>query len=275
MKIIRSVCIGATLAGLASTAVWGMDTSVSGGNPPPVNTAQSPSPASMASPAQPLAQNSPTSTTSLTHEEVQFLNDAVKRSMDAIALGLMAVEKGANDDIKEFGRQLIETHVKDTEDLMEIASRKQVFIPMDQIKLPDKDLKSLAQQPGGGFDKAFVRIIIYDQTAMQAGLQQFLSSQVQDKAVRNLANQFLSDASDHLSDARDLGGELGLAQQELNPPPPVGEAPQVTPSWESPNPKNQQSTPPGGSPGQMKAPRDQTTPPQRERPPQPLAAPTN
>jgi len=260
MKIIRSVCIGATMAGLASTAVWGMDTSISGSNTPPGNTAQSPSPAAIASPAQPSAQNSPSNTTSLSHEEVQFLNDAVKRSMREIALGFMAIEKGATDDIKEFGRQLIDTHVKNTKDLMEIASRKQVLIPMDQIKLPDKDLKNLAQQPGGAFDKAFVRLVIYDQTAAQASLQQFLS-QVQDKTVRNLANQFLSDTSDHLSDARDLGGELGLAQEDLNPPPPVGEAPQASPSWEAPKPQNQQNTPPGTSPNQMNAPQDESTPP--------------
>jgi len=272
MKIIRSVCIGATLAGLASTAAWGMDTSVSGNNLPAENTAQSPSPASMASPAKPLAQASPSSNTSLTHDEVQFLNDAVKRSMGEIALGFMAVEKGATDDLKEFGRQLIDTHVKNTKDLMEIASRKQIFIPMDQIKLPDTELKKLAQQPGGAFDKTFVRIVISDQTGSQAALQQFLS-RVQDKDVRNLANQFLSDSSDHLADARDLGGELGLAQEELNPPPPVGEAPQTGPTWTAPNPPSEQSTPPGNPQNQMNAPRDTSTPGQRGLQPPPLAAP--
>jgi len=257
MKIIRSVCIGATLAGLASTAAWGMDTSVSGNNPPPSNAAQSPSPASMASPAQVAAQSSPTtSNTSLTHDEVQFLNDAVKRSMGQVALGLMAIEKGATDDVKEFGRQLIDSHIKNTKDLMEIASQKQVFIPLDQIKLPDNELKTLAQQPGGDFDKNFVKIAIADQTIFQTNLHQFLS-QVQDKNVRNLANQFLSDTTDHLSDARDLGGELGLAQEELNPPPPVAEPPQGTPGWGSPNP-SEQATPP--APNQMNSPTNQRFP---------------
>jgi len=266
MKMFRSVCIGATVAGLSSMAVWGMDTSISGNNPPPPgNSAESPSPTSMASPAQVTAQNSPSSKTSLSHDEVEFLNNAVKQSMGQIALGFMAIEKGATDDVKEFGRQLIDSHVKNTKDLMEIASQKQVFIPMDQIKLPDNDLKALAQQPGSNFDKAFVRLVIANQSTFQTNLNRFLS-QVQDKNVRNLANQFLSDTTDHLSDARDLGSEVGLAQEELNPPPPVAEPPQGTPLWGSPNP-SEQSTPPGTEQKQMGRPREQ-------RPP-PVAAPTN
>jgi putative membrane protein len=260
MKINRSVLLGATMAGLASMTAWGMDTSASGSNPPGA-AAQSPSPASMASPAQTpggaiTATSSPTSATSLTHDEVQFLNDSIKRNLNEIALGFIAIEKGASDDIKEYGRQIIDSHVKDTKDLMELASRKQIFIPLDQIKLPDKDLKSLAQQPGAAFDKAFVRLVVNDQNASQAGLQQFLS-QVQDKDVRNLANQMLSNLTDHLSDARDLGGELGIAQEELNPPPPVGEPPIPQPNernWSSPQPPNHPMNLPPPRPNQMTTP---------------------
>lgn len=170
------------------------------------------------------------------HQDVQFFNDMAGFEFRQIALGALAIEKGSTDDIKDYGRHLIESHVNSLQRLMDLSSRKDVFIPLDQIKPPVDQLAQLGQKSGSEFDRAFIIAAINDETTTQIGLQRFLE-QVQDIDIRDFANHLLSNASDRLSDARALGGNLGIASREMNPPPVAEQtAPESTPERPTPSP---------------------------------------
>ena len=172
----------------------------------------------------------------LSSQDAQFLNDLAKNNAMQITIGFLAIEKGSTDDVKKFGRDLIDSRIKSNKNLMELASRKNLFIPLGQMEMKNDQINQISQQPGAEFDKAFIKLVISENAKAQSNLQRYLS-QVQDKDTRDFANQNLSDVGDRLSDARDLGGNLGLAAQDLNPTlPPVGEestpieSPTATPS---------------------------------------------
>ena len=208
-----ALALGATCA--ASATLWATDASTS----PSITSGGSPSQMG-GSPGSALRQ-----------QDIQFLNELARNNATQIAYGFLAIEKGSTDDVKKFGRDLIDNRIKSTKNLMEIASRKNVFIPLgDAMRQSNDQLNQLGQQPGSEFDKALVKAVIADNARLQANLQRFLS-QVQDKDLRDFANQTLSDTGDRLSDARDLGGNIGVAAQDLNPTlPPVAEEPTAMPT---------------------------------------------
>jgi putative membrane protein len=193
----------------------------------------------MESPAQlsgsAIGNRSPVATestaTARQNESAQFVERAAKADMAQISLGLLAIEKAASDRVKDYGRQLIDTHIKSIKDLMELASEKNVFIPIDPALLPQDELNQLAQKPGSEFDKAFVRAAITGQVKTQADLQQFIG-RAKDENVRIFAEKMFSNVNKQVSDTRELGNKLGMASEELNPPA-VGEgapAPETKPN---------------------------------------------
>ncbi|MEI6350500.1 MAG: DUF4142 domain-containing protein [Verrucomicrobiota bacterium] len=214
---IGPACAGLALgiSGVAGATLWATE------------AATSPSITSGGSPAQ---MGSPAGST-VNQQDTKFLNDIAKANATQIAYGFLAIEKGSTDNVKKFGRDLIDNRVKSTKNLMELASRKNMFIPLaDVMKQNTDQLNQLGQQPGAEFDKALIKTVISDNAKMQANLQRYLS-QVQDTDLRDFANQCLSDVGDRLSDARDLGSNLGIAAQDLNPTlPPVAEEPTAMPA---------------------------------------------
>jgi len=210
---------------------------------PVMSAVDEPRAGAMESPAQPSSSATGSRSAGATestatagqNERVQFVERAAKADMAQISLGLLAIEKAGSDRVKDYGRELIDTHIKSIKDVMELASEKNVFIPINPALLPQDELNQLAQKPGSEFDKAFVRAAVAGQVKTQADLQQLIG-QAKDENVRSFADKMLSNVNKQLSDSRQLGNKLGMASEELNPPA-VGEAP---PSTETkPNPSQQ------------------------------------
>ena len=153
-------------------------------------------------------------------------------------LGFLAINKGTTDDVKNFGRKLINNRVQQNAALMELASRKGVSVSIDQIMPTTPALAQLSQQSGAEFDKGIVKAVLNSEAKMQSTLQRYVG-QVLDEDLREFANADLSDVRNRLSDARNLGSTKGLASQELNASlPAVGEEPgsMPTPAEPTPNP---------------------------------------
>ena len=174
------------------------------------------------------ARENSASSSSLQSQDSEFINNAVRANAEEIALGLLAIQKSTSKEVKDFGRDLVDTHVQAFRNLIELAVRKSQFIPMAQIQISPIEMEQLNSRSGADFDKAFITAVIGKQTRNQANLQRY-EEMGGDNEIRDYAKDLLSSIKDRISDAQQLGTSMGIAGDLLNPPP-VAESPDNAPS---------------------------------------------
>ena len=190
-------------------------------------------------------------TTPLAHEDVQFIQQAAENHMGELVLGFIALEKGKADEVKKHGHHLVDQAVKANKKLMEIAGEKNVFIPIDQLKLPTEELTLLTEKEGPEFDGAFITALLNDGTRFQGQLQSALG-RLQDSDLKDLADGMLSRLNEGLSQARDLAQTLGVKTPPVGEPPlPKNEAAPMPgqPSHPAPSPEGKSLRPFDNPPG--------------------------
>lgn len=162
---------------------------------------------------------------SLAHQDVQFIQQAAEKGLASLVIGLLAIEKGATDEIKKKGHSMVDEATAAAKELMELASRKNVFVPLDQIKLPAEEINRLASQGGKEFDSAFVLALFKQAQEVQRDLQS-ASAALGDQELRSFAEKLLSATGKQIDGLRKMAGDLGMNADWLeSSPPAVGEAP--------------------------------------------------
>jgi len=188
---------------LAGFVIAGLAVSCLGAAPPPPVGEER-------SPARPIG-----------HESVRIIQETAQENFAGIALGLLAIEKSPDEAVRIHARVWIDDCVKLNKELMELARRKGILVPLAQIRLPREELASLAGQSGLEFEKAFALAAVNRDIQAETALRRFLA-EPGDEEIRDFARQALADLGPRLENARQLGRKAGLAERQLNPPP-VGE----------------------------------------------------
>jgi len=94
-------------------------------------------------------------TASVTADDKDFAVRAAQDGMAEIELGNLAVQKGSSQDVKDFGRKLVQDHGKANADLREIAAKEGITLP-SEFAQKHRDLKDrLSKLSGAEFDREF------------------------------------------------------------------------------------------------------------------------
>ena len=165
-------------------------------------------PGGLGVPASAHAQNPPAAAgkgPALSAAEQDYLQRVLRENIGEMDIGLLAIEKASSDAVKRHARDLVDTHVKTMKELMELASRHNVFLPLEPDKSAYEKLHALG---GAEFDRAYAAEA---QRLNQAAIDQlngviagFTADDVKDFAKRDLA-----DDQEHLKGAQDLTAKLG------------------------------------------------------------------
>jgi len=256
-KIYYPVCTGLIALGMSSTSVRAASHTAQPEQSP--QAGQAVTPGATGTLTQPEEGQK---TTSLTHQDIQFIQQAVEKNLEGTLLGLLGIQKGSTSDVKKYGDKLVDESIKANKDLMELANKKHVLIPMDQLKLPTEELNRLSKQEGKEFDAALVMTLFNEGQARQSQLQQSLAG-IQDREIRSLADKMLAATGHHLTEAKKLGTKVGIDEKSLETPP-VGEGP-LLPKGGVPAP----------SPGLDTTPKSQATPSPLHQPFHPMGSGSN
>ena len=92
----------------------------------------------------------------------QFANDAAHINMAEIELGKLAIKKGSDKRIKNFGAILVKQHNKINIKLQVLARSKKIMLPTTIDSAAKNNLALLEKNIGKTFDKAFLAFIITD-----------------------------------------------------------------------------------------------------------------
>ena len=147
-----------------------------------------------------------TSTASSVNQE--FISDAASGGMMEVELGTMAVQNASSQDVKDFGRKMIDDHSKVNDELKSIAAAENVPVPA-QLKTTNRDeVDKLSKLSGSDFDKEYINTMVEDH---QKDIKDFedMAQNAQSPDLKAFAQKQLPILREHLKMAQDIQSKLG------------------------------------------------------------------
>jgi putative membrane protein len=145
------------------------------------------------------------SSLALAKTEKEFISDAIKGDNSEIALGQLALSKGAADSVKTFGQTLIDDHSKAKSEASAVAAKMGVSPPSEMSSEAQQEITKLQQLNGREFDQAFARDMVKDHEKDIAEFKKEAGSG--SGPVQQLAKKTLPTLEKHLRIAKSLTAE--------------------------------------------------------------------
>jgi putative membrane protein len=120
----------------------------------------------------------------------QFAVDAALKGLANIELGKLAIKKGSDKKIKNFGTLLIKQHTKIGKRLRKITDEKKIPLPTEIDSATKKDLVMLSEYSGKAFDKVFLNFMINNHET-DIKFFEYASKHVVDKDLKKQASKTL------------------------------------------------------------------------------------
>jgi len=92
----------------------------------------------------------------LASSDVKWMEKAARAGIAEVEAGKLAVAQGKRDDVRSFGKQMIDDHGKANEELKAIASKKGVTLPDKTDSKHIKATTKLSGLNGEKFDKEYI-----------------------------------------------------------------------------------------------------------------------
>ena len=149
-----------------------------------------------------VVENSDLATTAATGNIDQaFLTDAIKGDNGEIALGQMAQQKGASQDVKDFGQTLVTDHTNAKQQAAALAQQAGMTVPDGMKDEQTAEQTKLEGLTGAAFDKEFARFSV---DAHQKDIAKFQQQANGTGPTADLAKQTLPVLQKHLQVAQGL-----------------------------------------------------------------------
>jgi len=90
------------------------------------------------------------------------MQKAATGGMMEVDMGAMAQERGASDQVKQFGARMVKDHGMANDELRRIAGAKGVTLPAKPDKSMHRDSQKMAAMSGADFDRAYMKHMVDD-----------------------------------------------------------------------------------------------------------------
>ncbi|HEX7312840.1 MAG TPA: DUF4142 domain-containing protein [Pyrinomonadaceae bacterium] len=92
----------------------------------------------------------------------KFAMEAAMGGMMEVELGKVAAEKGASDEVRQFGQRMVDDHSKANAELTQLASGKGMTLPSAPDPKHQAEMRKLSALSGEKFDKEYVKMMLKD-----------------------------------------------------------------------------------------------------------------
>lgn len=147
----------------------------------------------------------------LSRGERKFLEGIARHSMAEIQTGKIAEARGANREVKNFGKLMVEEHGKGYESVVQLAKAKGIALPGEPDAAHWKQVDKLKALSGAEFDRRYVEAMIKDHEKDVKAFQK-MSRGAKDPDVKTFATKTLPMVEGHLAMARQLKASAGKAK---------------------------------------------------------------
>ena len=146
---------------------------------------------------------------SLTPFDREFLTDAARGSALEVQLGNIAAQKATNDDVKRFGQRMATDHSQGGQTIQQMASNLKFILPQDMSPEQKIEISRLENVSGKAFDRDYMKAMVKDHMKDLSEYER-AATQATNAEIKQYASQALPMMRDHLKEAREIAGKLGV-----------------------------------------------------------------
>jgi putative membrane protein len=171
-------------------------------------------------------------TTAPAKSDTTFLTDAIQINLAEISVGDLAQQKGGSDDVKSFGKMLVDDHTASNMKATSLAQANDVTPPTEPSAADKKKHDELEKLSGAEFDREFAKAMV---KGHEEAIAKFEAASKGDDDVAKFAQETLPTLQKHLKTAQSLESSKST-QNGANQPAPLApeaakpEATQMAPS---------------------------------------------
>jgi putative membrane protein len=132
-----------------------------------------------------------------------FVRKAADRNMMEVALGEMAEERAASPDVKQFGQMMAREHTLADNQLLEIAKKDNLEVPVDMDREDHEIHLHLSGLKGHDFDRAYMNQVINNHKDDLKLFEQ-MANEGANADLRNYARKSLANLREHLRMAQEI-----------------------------------------------------------------------
>jgi putative membrane protein len=129
--------------------------------------------------------------------DTKFAMAAAMGGMAEVEMGRVAAQKGASDEVRQFGQHMVDDHSKANQDLMQVASAKGLSLPVALDAKHQSDVQKLSALSGDKFDKEYVEMMVKDHKEDVSEFQKE-SAGGADADIKSFASRTLPTLQEHL-----------------------------------------------------------------------------
>lgn len=136
-------------------------------------------------------------------DDAEFLAEAASGSMMEVELGKLALQKSMSPKVKDFARMLVDDHTNAIADLENIASQKNLALPVALMDKHQKMVDKIKDEKGKEFDKKYLGAMVSDH---KEDIEEFreVSEETKDTNIKDFASKTLPKLAAHLEMAERL-----------------------------------------------------------------------
>jgi putative membrane protein len=134
-----------------------------------------------------------------------FMTTAAADGMAEVELGRLASEKATRQDVKDFGKMMVDDHSKANDELKSLAAQKNVTLPAEPKPQHKAEKARLEKMSGVAFDDAYLKAMVKDhQKAVDLFTRE--ASSGRDPETKAWAAETLPKLKEHLEHVKRLAG---------------------------------------------------------------------
>lgn len=144
-----------------------------------------------------MASTTATNGNAITDDIRDFAQKAATGGMMEVELGNIAQKNSSTQQIKDFGKMMVDDHSKANSQLKDLASVKNISLPTLVTSDQQKEIDKLSKKTGADFDKAYVSMMVDDH---KKDIKEFKDAQdkAKDADVKNFIINTLPVLQKHL-----------------------------------------------------------------------------
>jgi putative membrane protein len=140
-----------------------------------------------------------------------FMNSAIELELSEVELGNIAMQRGANENVREFAQRMVKDHDKAKNELTKLAAQKSQSLPTETTDAHRRLRERLAKLSGSDFDRVYMEAMVRDHEEAVA-LFRREAQQGHASDVKEWADKQVKMLKAHLRDAKNINARLKVGK---------------------------------------------------------------
>jgi putative membrane protein len=140
-------------------------------------------------------------------QDMKFMREMTQANLAEVQAGKMAASKASSDEVKKYGKHMVDDHSKALSENRSLAKAKGLQAPSQPAKKHQEAMKKLEKEKGESFDKAFMQQMVKDhEDALK--LHQDAAKSAKDPQLKAAAEKAVPVIQKHLEEAKSIHSSL-------------------------------------------------------------------